>query len=87
MSSWSWCGSHSVAALRVAGDLGKVLVEVRLVHHARTVQVARHARHELGVVVWVAGLLVGERLYLVPWTLMAGCEHESGSSTRQEEIC
>ena len=79
MSSWSWCGSHSVAALRVAGDLGKVLVEVRLVHHARTVQVARHARHELGVVVWVAGLLVGERLYLVPWTLMAGCEDESGS--------
>jgi hypothetical protein len=37
--------------------------------------------------VWVAGLLVGERLYLVPWTLMAGCERESGSSTRQEEIC
>jgi hypothetical protein len=75
-----------VGELRVAGDLGKVLVEVRLVLYAQTVQVARNARHKLSVVVWVAGLLVGERLYLVPWTL-AGCEHGSGSSTRQEEIC
>ncbi len=76
-----------VGELRVAGDLGKVLVEVRLVLYARTVLVARNARHELGVVLWVAGLLVGERVYLVTWTLMAGCEHGSGSSTRQEEIC
>ncbi len=66
-----------VGELRVAGDLGKVLVEVRLVLYAQTVPVARNARHKLSVVVWVAGLLVGERLYLVPWTLMAGCEHGS----------